>query len=157
MATYCPSMCRNCGRPWVEPLRREVGRSGQRGERDPPGGSAAHANRPVGQLDPPVPVREDPRDVLVARDDLTLAELPTGSTVGTGAARRSAQLRALGLGLNVVPVRGNVDTRLRKVHEGELDAVVVARAGVARLGRLTEVTETIDPSLVTNPKDLIVG
>jgi hydroxymethylbilane synthase len=92
-----------------------------------------------------VPVREDPRDVLVARDDLTLAELPSGATVGTGAPRRVAQLNALGLGLTVVPVRGNVDTRLRKVHEGELDAVVLARAGLARLGRLAEVTETIDP------------
>jgi hydroxymethylbilane synthase len=92
-----------------------------------------------------VPVREDPRDVLVARDDLTLGELPTGATVGTGAPRRVAQLNALGLGLTVVPVRGNVDTRLRKVHDGELDAVVLARAGLARLGRLVEVTETIDP------------
>ncbi|HEX3649461.1 MAG TPA: hydroxymethylbilane synthase [Pseudonocardiaceae bacterium] len=92
-----------------------------------------------------VPVREDARDVLVARDDLTLAELPSGSRVGTGAPRRVAQLNALGLGLTVVPVRGNVDTRLRKVHEGELDAVVLARAGLARLGRLAEVTETIDP------------
>jgi hydroxymethylbilane synthase len=92
-----------------------------------------------------VPVREDPRDALVARDDLTLAELPSGATVGTGAPRRVAQLEALGLGLTVVPVRGNVDTRLRKVHEGELDAVVVARAGLARLGRLAEITETIDP------------
>ena len=92
-----------------------------------------------------VPVREDPRDVLVARDGLTLAELPSGATVGTGAPRRIAQLNALGLGLTVVPVRGNVDTRLRKVHERELDAVVLARAGLARLGRLAEVTETIDP------------
>ncbi|HKN96533.1 MAG TPA: hydroxymethylbilane synthase [Pseudonocardiaceae bacterium] len=92
-----------------------------------------------------VPVREDPRDVLVARDGLTLAELPSGATVGTGAPRRVAQLNALGLGLTVVPVRGNVDTRLRKVHERELDAVVLARAGLARLGRLAEVTETIDP------------
>jgi hydroxymethylbilane synthase len=92
-----------------------------------------------------VPVREDPRDVLIARDDLTLGELPTGATVGTGAARRVAQLNALGLGFTVVPIRGNVDTRIRKVRDGELDAVVVARAGLARLGRLAEVTETLDP------------
>ena len=92
-----------------------------------------------------VPVREDPRDVLIARDGLTLGELPSGATVGTGAPRRVAQLRALGLGLSVVPIRGNVDTRIRKVRDGELDAVVLARAGVARLGRLAEVTETIDP------------
>src|ERR1043165_7786653 len=59
-----------------------------------------------------VPGREDPRDVLVARDGLTLGELPAGSTIGTGAARRAAQLAALGLGLEIVPIRGNVDTRL---------------------------------------------
>jgi hydroxymethylbilane synthase len=92
-----------------------------------------------------VPVREDPRDVLVARDGLTLGELPPGSTIGTGAPRRAAQLAALGLGLVVVPIRGNVDTRVRKVRDGEVDAVVVARAGLARLGRLDEITETIDP------------
>jgi hydroxymethylbilane synthase len=92
-----------------------------------------------------MPVREDPRDVLVARDGLTLGELPVGATVGTGAARRAAQLRALGLGLDVVPIRGNVDTRLRKVADGVVDAVVVARAGLARLGRLDEITEVLDP------------
>jgi len=92
-----------------------------------------------------VPRREDPRDALCARDGLTLGELPAGSTVGTGAPRRAAQLAALGLGLNVVPIRGNVDTRLRKVADGELDAVVVARAGLARLGRLDAITEVLDP------------
>jgi hydroxymethylbilane synthase len=92
-----------------------------------------------------VPRREDPRDALVARDGLLLAQLPPGSTVGTGSARRAAQLRALGLGLDVRPLRGNVDSRLRKVHDGELDAVVVARAGLARLGRLDEATEILDP------------
>ena len=92
-----------------------------------------------------VPGREDPRDVLVARDGLTLGELPPGSRVGTGAPRRMAQLLALGLGLEVVPIRGNVDTRLGKVATGELDAVVLARAGLARLGRLAEVTEALDP------------
>lgn len=92
-----------------------------------------------------VPVREDPRDVLVARDGLTLGELPNGATIGTGAPRRAAQLAALGLGWQIVPIRGNVDTRLRKVANGELDAVVLARAGLARLGRLAEVTEVLDP------------
>ncbi|MEI4270177.1 hydroxymethylbilane synthase [Klenkia sp. LSe6-5] len=92
-----------------------------------------------------VPAREDPRDALVARDGLTLGELPTGATVGTGAPRRVAQLRALGLGLEVVPIRGNVDTRMGKVTSGELDAVVLARAGLARLGRLDAVTEVLDP------------
>ena len=92
-----------------------------------------------------VPVREDPRDVLVARDGLTLGELPAGARIGTGAPRRVAQLRALGLGLEVVPIRGNVDTRLSRVRAGDLDAVVLARAGLARLGRLAVVTETLDP------------
>jgi hydroxymethylbilane synthase len=92
-----------------------------------------------------VPAREDPRDVLVARDGLTLGELPPGARIGTGAPRRMAQLRALGLGLDVVPIRGNVDTRMGKVTSGELDAVVLARAGLARLGRISAVTEVLDP------------
>jgi hydroxymethylbilane synthase len=91
------------------------------------------------------PPREDPRDVVVARDGLTLGELPAGSRVGTGSPRRAAQLHALGLGLDVVAIRGNVDTRLRKVAAGEVDAVVLARAGIARLGRMAEVTEVLDP------------
>lgn len=92
-----------------------------------------------------VPAREDPRDALVARDGLTLGELPADSTVGTGSPRRAAQLEALGLGLRVVPIRGNVDTRLAKVTSGELDAVVLARAGLARLGLLGTMTEALDP------------
>jgi hydroxymethylbilane synthase len=96
-----------------------------------------------------VPGREDPRDALVARDGLTLGELPAGSKVGTGAPRRVAQLRALGLGLDVVPLRGNVDTRLARVAglggQGDLDAVVLARAGLSRLGRLDAITENLDP------------
>jgi hydroxymethylbilane synthase len=92
-----------------------------------------------------VPVREDPRDALVARDGLTLGELPRGSRVGTGSPRRAAQLLALGLGLEVKGLRGNVDTRLRKVADGELDAVVLALAGLSRLGRAAEVTEALDP------------
>jgi hydroxymethylbilane synthase len=99
-----------------------------------------------------VPRREDPRDALVARDGLTLGELPRGARIGTGAPRRAAQLRALGLGLDVVPIRGNVDTRLGRVGRhgaaGDLDAVVLARAGLSRLGRLDAVTETLDPMQV---------
>jgi hydroxymethylbilane synthase len=92
-----------------------------------------------------VPLREDPRDVVVARDDLTLGELPVGSRLGTGSPRRAAQVLALGLGLEIVDIRGNVDTRIRKVREGEYDAVVLARAGLARLGRLDDATEVLDP------------
>lgn len=92
-----------------------------------------------------VPRREDPRDALVARDGHSLGALPSGSTVGTGSPRRAAQLRALGLGLEVVELRGNVDTRLSKVSDGTLDAVVLAHAGLRRLGRLSEVTEILDP------------
>jgi hydroxymethylbilane synthase len=92
-----------------------------------------------------VPVREDPRDALVARDRLTLGELPQGARVGTGAPRRAAQLRALGLGLQILDLRGNVDTRLGRVSSGELDAVVLALAGLRRLGRDGEVSEILDP------------
>ncbi len=92
-----------------------------------------------------VPLREDPRDVVVARDGLTLGELPVGSVVGTGSPRRAAQLHALGLGLEVVGVRGNVDTRIGKVRNGDYDAVVLARAGLSRIDRLAEVTEVLDP------------
>jgi len=92
-----------------------------------------------------VPPREDPRDALVARDGLVLGELPAGSRVGTGSPRRRAQLDALGLGLDVVAIRGNVDTRIGKVRSGELDAVVVAAAGLRRLGRVDEATELLEP------------
>ena len=92
-----------------------------------------------------VPFREDPRDAVVARSGMTLGELPVGSRIGTGSPRRAAQLHALGLGLEVVGIRGNVDTRIGKVRSGELDAVVLARAGLARIDRLEVVTETLDP------------
>lgn len=92
-----------------------------------------------------IPVREDPRDALVARDGLTLGELPRGAKVGTGSPRRVAQIAALGLGLELVGVRGNVDTRIKKTTSGELDAVVLARAGLSRIGRVDEITETLDP------------
>ncbi len=92
-----------------------------------------------------IPQREDPRDVLVARDGMTLGELPQGARVGTGSPRREAQLNALGLGVEVVPIRGNVDTRIAKVASGEYDGVLLARAGLLRLGRADEATEVIDP------------
>ncbi|KOX09373.1 hydroxymethylbilane synthase [Micromonospora profundi] len=97
-----------------------------------------------------VPPRQDPRDALIARDGRTLTELAPGATVGTGALRRIAQLNALGLQLEVTPIRGNVDTRLARVlgPDADLDAVVLARAGLARLGRADVITETLDPMLM---------
>ncbi|MFC8850130.1 MULTISPECIES: hydroxymethylbilane synthase [unclassified Micromonospora] len=97
-----------------------------------------------------VPPRQDPRDALVATGGRTLAELPAGALVGTGALRRIAQLHALGLQLEVTPIRGNVDTRLARVlgPGADLDAIVLARAGLARLDRTDVITETLDPMLM---------
>lgn len=97
-----------------------------------------------------VPPREDPRDALISGSGRKLTELPPYTRVGTGAPRRMAQLRALGLGLDVIPIRGNVDTRMGKVASGELDAVVLAQAGLNRLGLGDQVTEIID-SMVMLP------
>ncbi|RFA17283.1 hydroxymethylbilane synthase [Subtercola boreus] len=94
-----------------------------------------------------VPLREDPRDALCSRDGLTLEELPEGSRVGTGSPRRVAQLLSLRPDLRVIDIRGNVDTRLAKVSSGELDAVVLAAAGLTRLGRLDAVSEFFDLSV----------
>ncbi|MFD4143453.1 MULTISPECIES: hydroxymethylbilane synthase [unclassified Streptomyces] len=92
-----------------------------------------------------IPKREDPRDVLVARDGLTLDRLPHGARVGTGSPRRMAQLNAYarshGLEIETVPIRGNIDTRVGYVRNGELDAVVLAAAGLSRIGRTDEVTD----------------
>jgi hydroxymethylbilane synthase len=92
-----------------------------------------------------IPRREDPRDALVARDGLTLGELPHGSRIGTGSPRRQAQLNALGLGVEVVAIRGNVGTRIGKIAAGDVDGVLLARAGLLRIGRADEATEVIDP------------
>lgn len=92
-----------------------------------------------------VPAREDPSDALCARDGLTLDTLPTGAQVGTGSPRRAAQLLLLRPDLTVLPIRGNVGTRLRMVTSGVLDAVVLAVAGLTRLGRTAAITETFRP------------
>ena len=86
-------------------------------------------------------LREDARDCLVSRDGLSLEDLPAGAVVGTSSLRRAAQLLALRPDLEVRSIRGNVDTRIRKVREGEYDAVVLAAAGVLRLGLEGEVAE----------------
>ncbi len=112
---------------------------------------AVHSYKDLPTADDPrftiaaIPVRADSRDALVARDGLVLGELPAGSLIGTSSVRRAAQLRALGLGLEIRPLRGNLDTRLNRVSSGDLDAVVVARAGLSRIGRLDVVTETLEP------------
>jgi hydroxymethylbilane synthase len=95
-----------------------------------------------------VPEREDPRDVLVTQSGLLLAQLPPGSRVGTGSLRRRVQLLAYRSDLEVVAIRGNVDTRLRKCETGEVDAVVLARAGLNRLGLSARATENIAPEVM---------
>ncbi|MFE3585792.1 hydroxymethylbilane synthase [Streptomyces vinaceus] len=94
-----------------------------------------------------MPLREDPRDALVARDGLTFEQLPDGARVGTGSPRRTAQLnhyaRALGKRIETVAIRGNVDTRIGFVRDGELDAVVLAAAGLNRIGRGDEATDLL--------------
>jgi hydroxymethylbilane synthase len=95
-----------------------------------------------------VPLRDDPRDALISRDGRTLAELGGGTRIGTGAPRRVAQLNALGRGLVCVPMRGNVDTRLRRISDGAVDAAILAAAGLRRLGRANEITEILDTELM---------
>lgn len=88
--------------------------------------------------------REDPRDVLVSREDKTLETLPPGSRVGTGSIRRVAQLKRVRDDLEFVDIRGNIDTRLRKLDEGQFDAIVVALAGLKRLGLEDRVSDYLD-------------
>ncbi|GAB4099879.1 hydroxymethylbilane synthase [Sinomonas halotolerans] len=104
-----------------------------------------------------IPPRADVRDVLCARDGLTLAQLPAGAKVGTGSPRRAAQLRAARPDLEVLDIRGNVDTRLGRVPglpgnaqdaPGDLDAVVLAAAGLTRLGRTDVVSEYFEPEVM---------
>jgi hydroxymethylbilane synthase len=92
-----------------------------------------------------VPGRDDPRDALVGRDGAKLADLPAGAMIGTGSPRRAAQLRMLRSDVVPVPVRGNAGTRVARVHSGELAAVVLAYAGLARIGRLDAVTQVFEP------------
>ncbi|UZJ30706.1 hydroxymethylbilane synthase [Streptomyces endophytica] len=103
-----------------------------------------------------IPVREDPRDALIARDRLTFEELTADpdrvARIGTGSPRRMAQLnawaRALGRHIETVPIRGNIDTRIGFVEKGELDAVVLAAAGLTRIGRIDEAAQLLSPDVV---------
>jgi hydroxymethylbilane synthase len=92
-----------------------------------------------------VPPRDDPRDALIARDGAKLADLPPGARIGTGSPRRAAALLGLRGDLRCVPIRGNAGTRLEKVGQGELDGVVLAYAGLARIGSASAVTQVFEP------------
>ena len=94
------------------------------------------------------PVREDPRDALIWPGGTSLFALPAGARIGTGSPRRAALLRAIGPHLRIMPMRGNVDTRLRKLADGKVDALVLAMAGLSRLGRLDAAVTPLDPSLL---------
>jgi hydroxymethylbilane synthase len=94
------------------------------------------------------PAREDPRDALVWPSGTSLDALPDGARIGTGSPRRAALLRATGRQLQIVPVRGNVGTRLRKLADGQVDALVLAMAGLSRLGLLDRSVTPLDPSLL---------
>lgn len=94
-----------------------------------------------------IPKREDPRDVLVSPKYGTLDALPEGATVGTSSLRRSVSLLSYRRDLKIVPLRGNVDTRLRKVDAGEADAIVLARAGLVRLGLEKRATSVLEPDV----------
>jgi len=91
-----------------------------------------------------IPPRASAHDVLIARDGLTLQTLPTGARIGTGSPRRASQIKVLRPDLEVVGIRGNVDTRIALVDQGSVDAVVLAQAGLERLGRLADVSQCLD-------------
>ncbi|MCG0313339.1 MAG: hydroxymethylbilane synthase [Calditerricola sp.] len=106
------------------------------------------AELPDGLVIAAVPPREDPRDALISRDGRRFVELPAGAVVGTSSLRRAAQLRAWRPDVRVVPLRGNVDTRLKRLEAGDFDAIVLAAAGLARMGWLDRVTEFLPPERV---------
>ncbi len=95
-----------------------------------------------------IPERENPKDVLISRNGLKFHELPEGSTVGTGSLRRAAQLRYKRPDLLISPLRGNLDTRLRKLETGDMDAVILAAAGLRRLQFEHKITEYLDPEIM---------
>ena len=100
---------------------------------------------PPGLCIGPVPEREMPMDVLISGKGQKLAELDKGATIGTSSLRRAAQLLHLRPDMRIVPLRGNLDTRLRKLDEGRMDAIVLAAAGVRRLGLAARITEYLEP------------
>lgn len=105
------------------------------------------ATVPEGLTFPAICQRDDPRDCLVSRSGAGLNGLPAGARVGTSSVRRQAQLRRLRPDLQLVDLRGNVDTRLRKLDEGQYEAIVVAKAGLDRLGWGSRITEVLSPEV----------
>jgi hydroxymethylbilane synthase len=101
--------------------------------------------QPEGIVLAAVPVRDDPRDALITEDGAKLADLPSGAVIGTGSPRRAAQLMRLRKDIRCVPIRGNADTRLGKIGAGEVDAVVLAAAGLGRLGKLDLISQVFEP------------
>ncbi|MFH1077293.1 MAG: hydroxymethylbilane synthase [Pseudomonadota bacterium] len=95
-----------------------------------------------------LPKRETPWDVLVSRNNLLFKDIPKGSRIGTSSLRRSAQIRHIRPDIEIVPLRGNLDTRLRKLKTEELDAIVLAAAGIERLGWKDQITEYLKPELM---------
>ncbi|WP_165164634.1 hydroxymethylbilane synthase [Corynebacterium qintianiae] len=113
---------------------------------------AVHSFKDLPTADEPrahiiVPEREDNREALIARDGMTLADLPEGARVGTSAPRRVSQLRAMRPDLDIRPLRGNIESRMGRVTSGELDAIVLAYAGLARAGRGERATQLFDASV----------
>jgi len=94
------------------------------------------------------PRREDPRDALIDRKGRSLQGLPPGSRVGTSSLRRMAQLRAMRPDIKIKPLRGNLDTRLKKLDDGEFDAIILAAAGLRRMDLSRRITEVLDPSIL---------
>jgi hydroxymethylbilane synthase len=135
---------------WKGDFTRELDQALQEGRID----FAVHSLKdvpsaiPEGLLLAAVPVREDPSDALVSHPKRGFAELPSGARVGTASPRRRAQLLAARSDLQVVEARGNVDTRIRRLREGVWDAIVLARAGLSRLGRADEITEVFPEAVL---------
>ncbi len=106
------------------------------------------ADIPEGLCIGAVPKRESPFDVLISKTGTPLAELPHGACIGTSSLRRAAQLLVARPDLDILPLRGNLDTRMRKLEDGRMDAIVLAAAGVKRLGLADRITEYIDPDVM---------
>lgn len=169
-ATVGDALARLSGRRWVEVLVRTAGDDTSRSLHQPgqPGlfVSALREALVRGEVDvivhsfkdlpsaptrgvhlAAIPSREDPRDALVSRDGFQLSELPGGAIVGTSSPRRSAAVLAIRPDLVITPIRGNVDSRIARVRSGQFDAVILAVAGIKRLGREADVTEILDWSV----------